>query len=196
MAHEHLNFNLRWSKKQDDNDWQPILGAQEHSTFFMVYVRIDEMEQGTTKEGEEFWMYKFTFRLQNFRGAISMGIKGIPVVSQPDYENREDIGTSFSMDVMAFHHNDLESCEYITLKPIDKTKLLETLYTMYLPAELYDPKKPLKESKYLNPYRFQRDGEEYIELGYRPQGDRDFKPIDDNIGGEFGVCSPNLSRLI
>ena len=115
----------------------------------------------------------------------------------PDYKGRwKNIKTSFNLELQAFCHNEYVEKTFITDQPVERKKLLETKYNVIIPKEMYNPQKPLT-SQYLHPYRYQRDGDEAQEIGYRPAGTRDvFKPIDDRIGGDFGVCSPNISMFV
>lgn len=201
MAHENLRFRINLN---DYSDYQPILASQDYGTFYLIYIRITS-HQKIKVDGIEKHKYMCDFKLQNFRGAITMGF----IDDNEDEERTFDLGPSRSNDRIRYGDHELIvkvapfrlSSEIfqeplIVDKPLSRGDIIRTkLSRLKPPKDLYLSEEPEK-SRYLNPYRFQRDGDEFQEIGMRVFGSEDpFKdPSDGGLPG--GICIPELSLIV
>lgn len=199
MAHENLKFKLDLN---DNKEWQPILGAQEFGTFFMVYIRFNKVENMANELGVDVVRYNCSFRLQNFDGAITIGFCGKPKISiNPD--KNDEISTYINLPLGCFVFKELEDIVEDLPLEIPTHKPLMTLYTVRVPnntdtknQKFYNADKPMT-SQFLHPYKYERDGDGAYEIGRRPLGSTgEFKSLPDAEeagGGPLGICSPNTS---
>ena len=201
MAHENLRFRLN---VEDRNDYQPVLASQDYGTFYLVYAKITSYEQVET-DGIQKHQYVFDFKLQNFRGNITMGF----VDSNDDEHTTFSLGKSNTKNRILFGDyelvvkvapfrvsSEITGVTFILDEPLEKGHIIRTnLGRQKPPKELYLSDNP-DASRYLNPYRFSRDGDEYLELSTRIYGSGDpFK--EPNAGGvPGGFCIPELTLVI
>lgn len=196
MAHEELKFKIDLKEK---NDYQPILGSQDYGTFYMVYIRIIDYKSFTNDFGITQHNYTCDFKLQNFRGEVTMGFSNqtpsINFIENPEVNDGIDV--VLNITVAPFSLNiELLNIVIETDKQIKQNMILETNFERKSPpADLYDPINPEK-SKYLNPNRFIRDGEDFTEISTRKFGSDDSFPIPDSAGVRNGICLPNRSLII
>jgi len=194
MAHENLKFKL---DIRNNNDFQPILGSQDYGTFYMVYVKINNYENFTNSDGYEQHTYDCDFRIQNFIGDITIGFGDFfPNFSFASaLDSNDPVHASFNITISPFNTNVLIKNRKIDLhRPIESGMIIKTQFRRSPPdINLYDPLNP-NNSKYLNPYRFIRDGEDYIEISGRIFPDQSPFPEPDELGDPMGFCVPN--RLI
>jgi len=207
MAHENLKFNLHLNDQH--KEWQPIFASQDFNTFYVVYIKLLKIiENPDSLPGNMKALYKCQFRIQNFRGAVSIGFCGNPDLWLPIPKDKE-IGVKISIPLRAFCFNErwpepktLEDnpddlfIDYVLMEKIDRKKLLKAEINMQLPAGMYKKETPIK-SDYLFPYKYERDGNVAIELGRRKANtDDDFEKYPEDIAGKFGgICSPDTSKL-
>ncbi|WP_299184579.1 hypothetical protein [uncultured Aquimarina sp.] len=217
MAHEALKFNVNLN---DSQNWQPIVGCQHYGTFYMIYIKFDQLEKQKDK-----YYYTCSFRLQNYNGPVTMGIVGEPEIrvldddqlrkneeflrqnipgfdemTEEEQQNTLDIhriDCELKIFTKPFHFN--EKLLGYTLNPI-KTELkgmtLNTSCEKEIPDSIYyNQAEPLK-SDYLNPYHFRRIGDELLELGYKRYSiDEPFSGIN-NAGTLLSQCNPSRSYLL
>ncbi len=193
MAHQNLKFRLHLN---DSVEWQPIYAGQDFNTFYVVYVKfMNLIEDSDSLMGNLTASYRCKFRIQNFRGAVSIGFS-----KEPKLYKVKDKEFTINIEIFlkAFHFNEYsKEIDFPFVEKIDRSKLLKTKVSLDLPAGMYNKKKPI-ESDYLLPYKYERDGDTAIELGRRTAGStKPFKNYSDEgiSGGEFGICSPDTSLL-
>ncbi|QNM86297.1 hypothetical protein H9W90_04020 [Polaribacter pectinis] len=188
MAHENLKFRLDLNER---NDWQPILATQEFGTFFMVYIKfkdfIEENNQGLSIKS-----YKCDFKLQNFKGDITIGFSNnTPILTYPDgtrpYDN--ELNAYINIVIQPFNLNhEINDCNLIVTQPLEKGLILQTYYDrVNPPINISDPLHPEK-SLYLNPNKLIRDGEFYSEISTRKLGDTNPFPNPNDAGCRNGLC--------
>jgi len=201
MAHENLRFRLN---VEDREDYQPILASQDYGTFYLVYAKITSYEK-VKMNGIEKHQYIFDFKLQNFRGDITMGF----------VDNNEDEHKTFSLGrtntnnrilfgdyelvvkVAPFKiSSEITGITFVLDEPLKKDDIIRTnLGRQKPPKELYLSDHP-DESRYLNPYRFSRDGDDYLELSSRIYGSGDPFREPDAGGVHGGFCIPELTQVV
>jgi len=205
MAHENLKFPLSLTK----NDiWQPIYGAKHHGTFYMIYIMIKSYEAVENEFKKIEHIYNCDFRLQNYRGAITMGLTGtkIPKFSTDTSEAKLGEILNLNLEVSPFKKNDyLKDIKLKLVKPI--TSKLVTVINVFIqappkllfhPDDLKNPivffdAKDLDNSIYLNPYTHKRDGDQYTEVAFRKAGSNDNFASPQEIGFEgMGFCLPDI----
>lgn len=212
MAHENLKFSFRL---KEINNWQPIAGTQDHGTFYMVYLRINRIYSETNDFGILMNRIDCDFKLQNFKGAITMGLVGIPTLEILSKDERKMKGDHqgdvvISLNIAPFHKNDLLSNIILSHElEIEPGMTLEAKYQLLNPQlvtlyedgtskPIYDSKNP-DESAYLNPVHFERDGDEYLEIASRTWGIKPQRQFTSRLGiggTRWGICFPNLSNII
>lgn len=191
MAHENLKFVIRL---EDRNVWQPVFGSQDFGTFYMIYIKIKDIQEITGEDNTPFFLYTCDFKLQNYRGAITMGLTGSPDMKIES--SVEGVDAFLNVSVSPFHVNNEILDENIILRsPLQVGMTLQTNFTLNAPPQhLFDPANPDK-SVYLSPYRLIRDGEAYSEISTRKLGSNEPFPIPKDIGCEFGPCIPDRSII-
>ncbi len=171
MAHQFLKFRVQIC--DSDKDWQPIYASQDYGTFFVVYIKFTEViENPDSLPGNFEASYKCEFKVQNFRGPVSIGLNGISEL----YTKVDDdhFGVFVKIKLKAFHFKEEFTPEelpppYMFTSKINRDKLLKTIVIMDLPDGMYDKNNPIS-SNYLFPYKYERDGDTALELGRRPAG--------------------------
>ncbi|MDC7995774.1 hypothetical protein [Altibacter sp. HG106] len=206
MAHENLKFKLHLD---DYQEWQPILGSQDFGTFYMVYIKFEKYENEENQFGVDEHRYTCKFRIQNFKGPVTIGFVGKPTIGHADkIKTDDDIHVYIDIQLGCFVYNEYSENTIKLDKPIPRNRPLMTRYTMRLPdsvtmmdtkQEFYNANDPMK-SPFLYPYKYERDGDGAFELGRRPfDSNGDFETIpnpDQGGGGPYGICSPNTSWTI
>ncbi|WP_442847281.1 hypothetical protein [Leeuwenhoekiella sp. H156] len=198
MAHENFKFKLDLT---DTSNWQPLLGSQDFGTFYMIYIKINKVEDVQDSQNID-----CDFCLQNFRGQITIGFAQKPELNIPDEgDTEEQIDAYLNLSVEPFSLN--HEIKNHTLKPKNRLvsdMVLATNIDVDIPNNtLYDPKRPDK-SKYLDPSSFWRDGENYTQLSTRKykigsDDQDDFQEPDrTNKGmlGRVGPCIPNRTLVL
>ncbi len=200
MAHENLKFSLDFS---DNQNWQPIVGNQDYGTFYMIYIKIKNYGSQVNEFGVTEYFYDCDFRIQNFRGEITIGFSGIPQINPKDSEtiinSNEKIDVEIILQLAPFTFNEFCSRNLKREMPIKNNSILRTTVERHLPAnDLYNRNEPLK-SAYIDPYRYVRDGDTVLEIGTRSyQSNENFNSLaDPGIGGDpsVGICAPDLSKI-
>lgn len=193
MAHENLKFPLNLKK---NDTWQPIYGGQHHGTFYMIYIMIHNYEEIEVAKDQKAYNFECSFRLQNFRGAITIGLNDFRnhqfAVDESD-ENTENI-LNFNLEVKPFKKNDhLNNIQILLEKPIESG--LIAVFNVFItspPDCLFNPK-DLDNSTYINPYTHLRDGDQYIDVAFRRNGSEEqFRPPEDMGWGKYGFCIPDV----
>lgn len=193
MAHENLKFPLSLEK---NDTWQPIYGGQHHGTFYMIYIKIHTYEKIEMSKEKPGYSLECSFRLQNFRGAITIGLA--------EFNNHQftDEGTetepepvlNFNLKVKPFKKRDyLEKVRIPLEKPIN-SGLIAVFNVFILPPPdcLFDPN-DLDNSTYINPYSHLRDGDQYTDVAFRRSGtDEPFRSPEDMGWGKYGFCIPDV----
>ncbi|MFY9244040.1 MAG: hypothetical protein WAO74_13555 [Polaribacter sp.] len=199
MAHENLKFKLDVNNQKD---YQPILGSQDYGTFHMVYVRIKKYEIVTKTDGIKQHNYTCDFKIQNFIGNITIGFsKPKPTINLGSSMNtdQDPIDATIKLAIEPFSTKTVVKNVLVELaKPLSKGMILFTDFTRNKPGKkLYNPLKPEK-SKFLNPYRFERDGEDYLEISQRTFGSGESFPEPGGMDFFYprGFCVPNRSVII
>ena len=201
MAHENLRFRLNL---EDRKDYQPIMASQDYGTFYLVYVKITSYEK-IQVDGQEKHKYLFDFKLQNFRGNITMGFVDDPndkdttfSLGRTKSNNRIFFGDfELVVKVAPFRVSpEINNVEFILDEPLQKDHIIRSKLGRMKPSkDLYLSDNPDK-SRYLNPYRFSRDGDEYLEISTRVfETEHPF--LEAAAGGvPGGICMPDLSLII
>ncbi|MCK8521972.1 hypothetical protein M0D21_10365 [Aquimarina sp. D1M17] len=186
--HENLRFNLKPKKL---NEWQPIIATEYIGTFYMIYIKfLEELKQSNNGD----YHVNCKFHLQNFRGAITMGI---------DYEYSDLLKakkTSVPFDYMLkipvspFLKNSENEDDYPTIKMtfseglINKEinghpfKLETEIMYRNLPKCLFNPYN-IKESAFLHPLYLFREGENIQHIYYNKNTDQGVQVT----GGKYDV---------
>lgn len=193
MAHENLKFPLSLEKK---GIWQPVFGGQHHGTFYMIYINVLKYEAFEMTEGKTAYKLKCNFRLQNFRGAITIGLVGFKNHQFTTEENDNETETilNFNLNVKPFVKNDyLNDIEVFLEKPIESGLIAIFKVSLLLPPkEIFNPE-DLDNSTYINPYTHTRDGDQYMELAFRLSGTNDIFQSPKGMGwGKHGFCLPDV----
>ncbi|MFD2565308.1 hypothetical protein [Aquimarina rubra] len=217
MAHEALKFNVQ---VKDYQNWQPIVGCQHYGTFYMIYIKFIKVE----KEGDKF-IYTCSFKLQNYTGAITMGLTGYPNIEVLDDEEKKDnenflrenipgfdelteeeqqktldthrIDCELTIYTKPFHYNEeITECRLNPIKsPLEGMTLNVDCVKNIPDSTYYNESNPL-QSKYINPYHFRRTGDELLELGHKRHIiDEPFSGRNDG-GTLLSQCNPSRSFLI
>lgn len=196
MAHQNLKFQVN---PKNCDVWQPIYGGQHHGTFYMMYIKIHKHE---VIEGDKLpHVYTCDFKLQNFRGAITMGLVEVKyntvTESVPELEDHGPI-LHIIVSVKPFHKNDEILGARIAMKKPIEDKLLAVIQT-----ELENPKKEifnpddLDNSLYINPHTHFRDGDEYNEVYQIPVGKEKTKENLKTMDGTgLGFCLADIIMFI
>ena len=193
MAHENLKFAFSFDRK---NVWQPVAAEQSYGTFYTINIMVKETEIIFAPNGTKIFKCKCNFKLQNFVGAVTMGLSGTPqfkIPNNPEYSHLDIV-----MDVVPFNATfDLED---VVLEeeiiPESGMTLQVRFNVLAPPRNLYDPEN-LSKSAYINPASIIRDGDEYFEYSKRIKGSNEpFRDPDHGGGGDWGICSPNLSTIL
>lgn len=196
MAHENLKFRVVLDEK---NEWQPIFGSQDYGTFYMVYIKIKGQSVKKNETGKKSYKYTCDFKLQNYRGQITMGFKKgyIPELTTPTGHEPDGEGVQMFLNIEIVPFTVNEELNDITLEQTTPLKKGMTVQTNFIqgvpPKDLYDPKNPEK-SRYLNPYRFVRDGEAYSEISarkFKKTGTPNTFEDPSRFGCWIGPCIPN-----
>jgi len=205
MAHEALKFNVIVDNYKD---WQPIVGNQDFGTFYMIYVKFDKP---TIQNGR--YKYFIKLKLQNYSGNITLGFEGNPRLIElspaakqrnveklkkliPDFDTKTPEEQKYLLEI---HRIDFQLD--IWVRPFDTSKslkgnVLETNCIIGSPnSDLYNQNNPLS-SKFINPYHYQRAGDEILEVGLRNiNSDSDFVSVS-GAGTLLTRCNPSRSFLL
>ncbi|WP_378177171.1 hypothetical protein [Aquimarina sp. SS2-1] len=193
MAHENLKFVIRL---EDLDVWQPVFGSQDYGTFYMIYIKINSIQDIPAQGGSSntFYLYNCDFKLQNYRGAITMGLSGSPDMNFEDSVDGVDVFLNISVSPFLVN-NEILNEDIILNSPLEAGMTLQTNFTLNPPPQhLFDPSNPDK-SVYLNPYRLIRDGEAYSEISTRKLSSNAPFPIPKDIGCKHGPCIPDRSII-
>nr|WP_321222368.1 hypothetical protein [uncultured Psychroserpens sp.] len=193
MAHENLKFQLSLTK----NDiWQPVFGAQHHGTFYMIYIKIKSYEEVKNEFGKIEHTYDCDFRLQNYRGAITIGLAGSKTPKFTTDTSDANLGDilNINLEVKPFTKKDyLNDVKLKLVKPIESNLItVINVFVLSPPKNLFDPN-DLDNSLYLNPYTHLRDGDEYTEVAFRKSGTNQPFQSPANMGWPgMGFCIPDI----
>ncbi|GAB4159788.1 MAG: hypothetical protein Tsb0033_14800 [Winogradskyella sp.] len=192
MAHENLKFRLSTTS----TNWQPVYGGQHHGTFYMVYIKIKSYDKIEIAKDKTAYELVCDFRLQNFRGAITMGLvdfSGHNFAEETHDDTAEHI-LYFNLEVAPFTKNDyLNNIKILLEAPIEKGLISVFKVLLLLPPKnIFNPN-DLENSLYLNPYTHVRDGDQYIDVAYRKHGTKDPFEAPEGMGwGKYGLCVPDV----
>lgn len=189
--HEQLKFNLL---PQNKDVWQPIVAAQAYGTFFCIYMQFCDI----TKPGDTKDTHYCTFKIQNFRGPITLGLKK-PVHVNADLKPNPKDPIDFILEIGVQPFN---LCQTIPVDKIDfkkeilKGHVLDAQYRLEPPPKfLYEKDNP-NSSMYLNPYDYYRDGDTYLKVCLIDE-DSGSNTCDDDKGGTAGgICDMTRSLII
>ncbi|WP_420570879.1 hypothetical protein [Kordia sp.] len=205
MAHENLRFNLDTSSDK----YQPIFGNQELGTFFMIYMQIISYKQVEYSPGIITHSYEVKFKIQNFRGAITMGFNGVPTINS-------NTGHDIQIKLPVSPFSSKAEIPYI----INSTKKLEKGFTIDSIAVINSIPSNIANS-YIDPRKFQRNGDtldavitldnderntflenlERLDLNDTPKVEAAINKVisymSENLGGGGnGICCPRISVVI
>lgn len=212
MAHEELQFSFELERQ---NDWQPIYSNQDLGTFYVIYLKINEANLETTA-GAQFYSYNMDFRIQNYRGAVTMGFVEQPDVSYVIDDQNHGIDFNFRLSIEPYNNTFYLKDYNVSLSsPIQKGHLIDTNVTVKnVPASLENAQDPNK-SIFLDPRLFLRDGDSVDRILTIPENER-LKLLDeldtmnqqqlkgrlkklievDPISGEGGgICCPKQTYI-
>ena len=167
MAHEELKFKVEFDFNQDQ--YQPIYASLDYGTFYMIYADFVSDYEQVSPIGVKQYYYTCNFKLQNFRGDITIGFNNHVVEIDPAKE--PDVDAYLKFQIRPFKVNEeLKNVVILSTIPLKKGMVVQTKVTRKSPPRtLYDPFQP-QNSAYLNPYRFERDGEDFDEISKRDFG--------------------------
>ena len=191
MAHEDLKFKIDLTNFKD---YQPILGSQDYGTFYMIYMKIISYEKYTNADGFEQHRYQFEFKIQNFIGAITIGLKKCQPELIPVLDQNPNDPVNFQLKLAITPFSTKKAVKYTEVldQPIKPEHILSTQYRRNIPGcDLYD-ENDFDDSRYLNPYQVVRDGDEYLKVCLKKEDDDDCVDMND-MGGETGFCVPSRS---
>lgn len=192
MAHQQLKFQVDPTKSEI---WQPVLGGQAHGTFFMVYMKFHDFEEHNHDDNGNYF-YKCSFKLQNYRGAITIGLADIERETiQSEVEELKDKGsiTHIRVKVQPFKKNDLIPERVLMFSNKIEKEMLAVIQLELLnpPDSLFDSN-DLDNSLYINPYTHFRDGDEFDEVARRKVGTTSWQSGSNMAGIGTGFCLPDI----
>lgn len=231
MAHETLKFKVHLD---DNENWQPITGSKHYGTFYMLYIKIKN-----TFENDLGKYYCCDFKLQNYKGAITLGLSEsyltLYVLEEKTLKANED---EIKKKIKNFNNKSNDEQEKALKEhsyncklsiSIEPFSLIEELICSTNPSEkpkyrqkIIKPLGPIKEdikgmtleteilrenpnsdfsktkdpldSIYLNPYIYERSGDDLIEITKKGENGAIVSP---KTGGTLlGPCNPSRSLLI
>ena len=215
MSHEKLQFTLNLANK----GWQPIFGNQELGTFFMIYIKIHNIEAREPNNPNTKYDYLLSYRIQNFRGSVSFGFTVFPEITLYSQANNSDIDCKISIKLSPFSLN----LTYLE-KTVTYNSKLEKGYTIDTNAIVGDISSEITGTEtgtdpqsinYIDPRKFQRNGDTVDAIITIDEGERTI--LEDSldrlneetlrielgellskggIGGGSGICCPRRSVVI
>ncbi|QOD61488.1 hypothetical protein H9I45_03285 [Polaribacter haliotis] len=166
MAHHLLKFNLQ---PKVIGEWQPIVASQAFDTFYGVFVKFVKHELPT--EDFKLHTYYCMYKIQNFKGAISMGFH-----SEPDFrttpgfgEDGEPYDFSFRIKLSPFNRDwETKIIKHHSENDLSiPNKIFESLVDIKNPPSfMYNSNEP-DQSLYLHPDQYKRDGDSYLKIEYK-----------------------------
>ncbi len=219
MAHEALKFNV---EVNNFDKWQPIYGGQDHGTFYMIYMKISEVVEQDNKFHyyAEFKLQNFvgavsigfgghrtpelielTNEAKNHRNKQLIEIMKGEGISDSKEQSRllEEHRVDFRLNLQVTPFDNDFHIPKTKLQGMSNNLVGNILETDCLrnspPSELYDQKDPQK-SKYINPYHYQRAGDETHVVGLRNLNSSDPFTHVGQAGTWLIKCNPTRSFLI
>lgn len=205
MAHENLKFKIDTKSDQ----WQPIFGNQELGTFFMIYMKIKE-KLIIEKKGVKSYKYTLKFKIQNFRGDITIGFGDDLSMKATEVENDFIIRAS----LVPFSEKFKYRYNYRTSKEISKGHIIDSLATVVSIPERVK-KSNYGDMGYLDPRLYLRNGEDLDAVVTLPEENRkkllreintyNEKYLREQLkgllsrkaaAGSTGICCPRISVVI
>ncbi len=153
------------------DDWQHVVSRQDYGTFYCIYLKVLEVLRPDIKikgNTSNQYSYKIKFHLQNFEGAVTVGISDV-ILRIPDSKQKndeeDDFDFQFILSCKPFYANP-QSGEIIveTKEELKSGKIVDFFVEMdFPPHDMYNPKN-LRDSEYISPERHVRDGEEVFDI--------------------------------
>lgn len=192
MAHENLKFNLNPTKY---DIWQPILGSQAHGTFYMIYIRFTKevIDSGANAVANDYYC---EFRLQNFRGCVTMGLVELPRIDFDDSANKDEPDFIINIKIAPFVKNDkLKRFKYTIDRALKNDDIIHTSgVVLRPPIYIYDPE-DYDNSLYLPANEVLRDGDDYLKVCTKPYKQTKWDCDKDGFGIFPGVCDMSMSVI-
>ena len=216
MAHENLRFKIDPKNK----DWQPIFGNQELDTFFMIYIKINDIYPEEPDNPNTLYIYEYNYRIQNFRGAISFGFEEFPTMTFEDNPNMPtDCDIRIKLTPFSNKYTFGDKCnpfiKEALLRPLKKGDIIDSLGLIQQIPEHVTGNKKLEKLKYIDPRDFSRNGDTLDAIIKIDDGKRKkileqidtydkktlrnlFKSYFKTKGaaGSTGICCPRISIVI
>ncbi len=191
--HENLKFNLQPNIL---NDWQPIISSQLYGTFYMVYIQFIKHVKPT--EEKNYHTIYCKYKLQNFRGAITLGFIDEPRINatpEDDFNSKDPIDYKFDIKISPFNNNcDTKIIEHKIETDISTpNKIFNADVLVADPPKFMYIKEFPDEALYLHPDQYKRDGEDYMEITYKKFGDSEDENNQDGYGRYPGICDMTRS---
>lgn len=189
--HENLKMRFSFSlKKGNDDDknqliWQPIAGRVDHGTFYMIYMRYVSKNKNEIG-GIVQYNYCFDFKIQNYEGAVTIGLKPTKKIDLKEFDpNRTEEKDTYDFElpivIEPFSANsELLNVSIPSTVDLSSTELDVNILLQEPPIAIYNPssEKTLQNSEYVDPSRWLRDGEVFLEINYKdPNNTNTFKEI-------------------
>ena len=185
--HQNLKFNLSLTKKQK---WQPIMATEYIGTFYMIYIKINDL---IIDSNENIIGLKSQFYLQNYRGAIKMGLNignsknsgnnETKIYSIPRDFEKDGVHYEVPLSVTPFHNCD-ESAEIAIIfdNGIEINKTIFEVEVVYseLPQEIFNPSE-LDKSRYIHPLYCFREGDNMQHIYYK----KNIGDVSEVYGGYY-----------
>jgi hypothetical protein len=176
----------------------------------MIYIKFVSYQEREYSPGVITYSYEVEFKIQNFRGAVTMGFNGAPDTAT-DLANYD---LEIRLPVSPFTSND--TVRYT----INTTKKIETGYMIDTLAEIISIPSTVANS-YIDPRKFQRNGDTLdavitmdsakrdklvedlnnLDIHNSDEVEKYIKQVISNIGkngagGGTGICCPRVSVVI
>lgn len=187
--HENLKFNLVPANK---DVWQPIIAAQAYGTFFGVYIQFCDVQSSSTSD-----KHHCMFKIQNFRGPITLGLKG-PVQINADLKPnpKDPIDFDIILGIEPFSLcSDIEVAELDFQKDFGNGMIVDVKYQLKDPPGFLYNKDDLNGSRYLNPYEYYRDGDNYLKVCFKDEA-LGTDSCDEAAGTKGGICDMTRSIIL
>lgn len=211
--HENLKMRVNFQSENNTdgtprmpitNEYQSICGRLDHGTFYMVYIKLHKHEI-INVAGDISHKYTVSFFLQNYDGAITMGLdpyQKVRLVENSKKTKENDYHYQIKLKVEPFNSNTaLPQQEAWVIdgdsKNPNKSPLHDCIIDVEIdmqlaPSTLYNHN-DLESSQYIDPMLWERDGENYLRRSYRlhKPGDPSTDTIED-LERTFGEDLINL----
>lgn len=166
--HQTLISKVDFTKS---NDWQHVVSRQDYGTFYCIYMQVLEATESkisVKSKAKVQFSYEFKFYIQNFEGAVTIGISDVDVREATNSEKsdkNDNFDYCFTLSCKPFYSNPFS--KILKFQPNEKLKsgsIVDFSVEMdFPPHDMYNPNN-LEQSEYVSPERHVRDGEQVFDI--------------------------------